>query len=325
MAGRIRVVVGGTIAGLCGLLFASPAAATFPGTNGRIAFSQADLIAPVGGETGDLSAHSQVFTIRPNGTGLQRLTHVASDQAAGNPDWAPNGNRIAYISNETGGFQIWVMRSDGSHQRQVTDDAGFESFSPSWSPDGEHILFSHCAEPLGFIASCDIATINVDGTGLQTIFSAGRWNNVHPVYSPDGQWIAFGSDKGGFQSAIWVMGANGSSPNRLTAAKLRAFWPDWSPDGERILFSDNCCLPHSNLWTVAPDGSDLNQVTDTPEGLDTAFGSYSPNGKRIVTFFSRGCADTCRHFFTMSANGSDLRKVVTGKSNTFLTDWGPGG
>ena len=327
MTVRIRAIAIGAMVGISGLLLlASETHATFPGSNGRIAFSQADLVPPIGGETGDLGAHSQVFTIRPNGNGLTRLTHVERNQAAGSPDWSPDGSRIAYMSNQTGGYQIWVMRADGSHQHQVTNDADFESFQPSWSPDGEHIVFSHCGEPLGFIASCDIALMDADGSNMQTLFSAGNWDNVRPEYSPDGQWITFGSDKGGLQSAVWVMKANGTMLDRLTAPKLRAFWPDWSPDGQRILFSDHCCLPHSNLWTVAPNGTGLTQLTHVPERLDMAFGSYSPAGNRIVTFYSRGCGNSpCEHFFTLDSGGSDFREVVTGKSNTFLTDWGPGG
>ena len=328
MTGRARALIACAAVGLIGLVSAATAQATFPGTNGRIAFSQGALTPPIGGEPGDLSEHSQVFTIGANGGGLTQLTHVAQDQGAGSPDWSPDGKRIVYESNQSGAFHVWVMNANGSAQTQLTHQSGFEDFQPSWSPDGKKILFSHCGEPFGpgFIVYCDIDVMNANGTHVKTLLSSGHWSNVRPNYSPDGKKIAFSSDRGGLQSAVWVMDADGSALKRLTAPSLRAFWPDWAPGGHRILFSDHCCLPHSNLWTVRPDGSGLTKLTDVAQQLDAAFASFSPNGQRIVTFFSQGCGDSpCQHFYTLHSDGTHFQRVVTGKPDTFLTDWGPGG
>ncbi len=325
---RGRVLIPVAVLALLGALVAAPAQATFSGSNGRIAFSQGDLVPPIGGESGDLGIRSQVFTINPNGSGLKQLTHVAAGKSAGSPDWSPDGERIVYESNQSGDFHIWVMNANGSGKTQLTHQSGFEDFQPSWSPDGKKILFSHCGEPFGpgFIVYCDIDVMNANGTHVKTLLSSGHWSNVRANYSPDGGRITFSSDRGGLASAVWVMKANGSGLERLTRPKLRAFWPDWAPSGHRILFSDNCCLPHSNLWTVRPDGSGTKKLTHVPQGVDAAFGSYSPNGRRVVTFFSRGCANSpCRHFSTLRSDGSHFDRVVTGKTNTFLTDWGPGG
>jgi Tol biopolymer transport system component len=328
MTARARALIACSAVGLICLLWAAAAQATFPGTNGRIAFSQGPLTPPIGNEPNDLSEHSQVFTIGAHGGGLAQLTHVASDQGAGSPDWSPDGSKIAYESNQSGEYHIWVMNANGSAQTQLTHQSGFEDFQPSWSPDGKKILFSHCGEPFGpgNIVYCDIDVMNANGTNVKTVLGSGHWTNVRPVYSPGGKRIAFNSDRGGLQSAVWVMNTDGSALKRLTAPSLRAFWPDWAPGGHRILFSDNCCLPHSNLWTVRPDGSGLTKLTDVAGQLDAAFASFSPNGQRIVTFFSQGCTNSpCQHFSTLHSDGTHFHRVVTGKPDTFLTDWGPGG
>jgi Tol biopolymer transport system component len=314
------------VAFVTALLAAAPAQATFPGTNGRIAFSQGFIFPPIGGEPGDTEAHSQVFTMGPTGNGLKQLTHVPPDRGAASPDWSPDGQRIVYQSNQTGSYQIWVMDANGANQTQLTDYSGFETFQPSWSPEGNHIVFSRCGEPTGFIAYCDVARIDAGGGGLVTLLHAGRWMNVKAAYSPDGQEIAFGSDKGGLQSAIWVMNADGTGPHRVTGPSLRAFWPDWSPSGDRILFVDNCCIPDSNLWTVGPDGSGLTELTDFVPGVEQGgFGGYSPNGRRIVMQNDRECRDSpCHDLYTMNALGGPLSRVVTGRADSNLFDWGPG-
>jgi Tol biopolymer transport system component len=282
--------------------------------NGRIAFSQWDLL-----PGGNLSGHSNVYTINPDGTGRRQLTHVGAARAAGAPDWSPGGDKIVYASNQTGDYRIWVMNADGSGQRRVADDPGFADLDPAWSPDGARILFSRCDDHLGFILTCDLEVMNAAGGGMRRL-AGGHWTYVRGQYSPDGRRIVVGADRGGFLSALWVMRADGTGLHRITQPSLEAFWPGWSPDGRRIVFTDNCCQGGSNIWTVRPDGTGLRELTHFSPPLQDGFASYSPDGRRIVLLFSGKC---CQFFSVMNADGSGLRSVRTGVPITFLTDWGP--
>jgi Tol biopolymer transport system component len=288
-------------------------AATAVAANGRIAFS------------GDPSVHSNVYTINPDGTGLRQLTHVSAAQAAGNPDWSPDGAKIVYISNQTGDYRIWVMKADGSAKRQLADDPGFADMNPAWSPDGKRILFSRCDDHVGFVLKCDLEMMNAAGGGMRRV-ADGNWTYVRGQYSPDGRRIVVGADRGGFLSALWVMRADGTGLHRITRPSLEAFWPGWSPDGRRIVFTDNCCQGGSNIWTVRPDGTGLRELTHFgPMPLQGGFASYSPDGRRIVLQYDGKCPvrGICQYFYVMNADGSGLHAVRTGVANTFLTDWGP--
>src|SRR6476469_5207487 len=79
--------------------------------NGRIAYSVGAILPDP-----DLSANSNVFTVRPDGTGRRQLTHLKAPTQAGDPNYSPNASHIAYVSNATGRFQVWLMRRDGTHK-----------------------------------------------------------------------------------------------------------------------------------------------------------------------------------------------------------------
>src|SRR5262252_10148594 len=203
---------------------AHPPSASAAAANGRIAFSQWDLL-----PGGNLSGHSNVYTINPDGTGRRQLTHVGAKQAAGAPDWSRDGTKIVYESNQTGNYRIWVMNADGSGQRRLTNDPGFMDLEPAWSPDGRNIVFSRCTEQPGG-TGCDLEVMTATGAGVRRL-ADDHWSWVHAEYSPDGRQIAVGADRGGFLSALWVMRANATGLHRITKPWLEAFWPEWSPDG----------------------------------------------------------------------------------------------
>jgi Tol biopolymer transport system component len=306
---------------------ASTVHATAAGSGGLIAFS-------TGFDGGDPSLTSQIFTIRPSGSGLRQLTHVPRGDHALNPGFSASGKRIAFESDLTGNFEVWVMNVDGSGQTQLTSDPTVQNFHPRWSPDGTRIAFTQCTFPFG-VAECHIAAMNANGSGI-TLLTSGHWADGDPCgsgipiggpeYSPDGSRITFDSNRGGFQSAVWVMDANGAGMRRLTAARLEAFSPDWSPQGTHIAFSSNACVVGSDVWVMQADGSAAHALTDIPSDHNGAFESYSPDGNRIVLVSDLRHPDgCCSDIFVMDASGSGLHPILTNQPTALLTDWGPSG
>jgi Tol biopolymer transport system component len=284
-----------------------------PPENGRIVYSVGPILPDP-----DLSGASQIWSVRPNGTHKRQLTHLTKPAQAGDPDVSPNGRRILFVSNKGGGaFQVWLMRIDGSHQRQIIDDPKHDAFIPRWAPDGEHLIFTRCMTPFGFI-QCTIAQAAVNGTGLHNV-TGGHWNDFSSAYSPSGSTIAFSGDRNGFVSAIFRVSAAGGRPHRLTAPTIEAFWPDYRPDGRRILFGDNNDRPHTNTWTMNPDGSHVRQLSHfTDPDSNFGFARFAPSGRKVVAGYTDGSGKNW--VATLNADGSGLHKVVR-TDNLTLVDW----
>jgi Tol biopolymer transport system component len=213
--------------------------------------------------------------------------------------------------------RIWVMNRDGSHQHQLTNDPSYFDADPSWSPDGHHIVFSRCSN---FFFTCDIDVMRADGTHIRTLI-AGHWHHGTPAYSPDGSLIAFSSDKGGYDTRVWVARSDGSHPRPITPPALFGSGVNWAPDGSGIFFTGHA-FDNGRLWSVKPDGGALHQFTRLP----TYSGGYSPDQRKIVAVadFISGCR--CIGLVLLNRDGTILRPVVTSERvpniGGFNVDWG---
>lgn len=134
-----------------------------------------------------------------------------------------------------------VVNADGSDPVVVPNTQ--QGNAPSWSPDGERLLFTSDRS-----GNDSIYVVDVDGSNLRRLTDNGHHND-NAVWSPDGQRIAFSSDRDG-QNDIFVMDGDGNYQQNLTReSHLWADIPGWSADGSRIIFhgSDRS---ESVLWPL---------------------------------------------------------------------------
>jgi TolB protein len=124
-----------------------------------------------------------------------------------------------------------------------------------------------------------IYTVPSSGGAPERIVHTGGYN-MYPVWSPDGNQLAFASDLGGDHD-IWVMSASGGDARRLTFAEGWESYPRWSPDGSRIAFGSDATL---EIHAVLVSTGEVEQLTF---GQATC-PSWSPDGRSIAFSSTRG-------------------------------------
>jgi TolB protein len=258
-----------------------------------------------------------IATMRPDGSGVKQLTHFGVGKLSLDPDWSPDGRRIVfslYPSNPLGHTQIWVVNANGTRTEHLLTSR-FVDQSPSYSPDGSHIIFSRCR--LDFSA-CTLVRMHADGSDSDLLLPMHTGNYASdPEYSPDGR-VVFRGDRNGNQDDVYVMRANGTSIHRITPASGSSERPGWSPDGRHVIFTKDCCA----IWEIRGDGTHPVALTTPKNGRNdfTGADSYSPSGHRIV--FERDSSDFSSYFsiWVMDANGTDQHKI--GPPRSMTPTWG---
>ncbi|PWU23208.1 MAG: hypothetical protein C5B48_09020 [Candidatus Rokuibacteriota bacterium] len=270
------------------VLAAPPASATFPGGNGKIAFT---------GPNG-------IYVMNSDGSD-QTLLGDGRD-----PAWSPDGQKIAFVSDRDGNAEIYVMNADGTGVTRLTDDPGSER-EPAWSPDGQKLVFGRVAP-----FDSDLWTMNADGTGQVRLTPQRPNSEYHPRWSPDGNWIAFSRDIGGGTLGVFTIHPDGTGQSQLTSPTQVAAGPDWSPDGFLISYVVSSGA-QAGLWTMAPDGSDQARLSYLVPG-DPA---WSPDGTQFVgvRYDMATGSDQIANF---GYNGQ-VPQTLASEGNNSRPDWQP--
>jgi TolB protein len=288
------------------------ASAVVPGGNGMIAF------------TSDRTGQQEIYTTKPDGSGLRQLTHSEAGIETSHPAWSPDGEWVVFNRDNHVGVDLWLIDRAGHREHQLTH-LDSVSAEPAWAPDGSRIVFQHVDDTTGMQ---DLYTIKPDGTGLTRITNTPDADEVLASYSPDGKSLAYGyiTQSGtATLSHVRVSDAAGGNGHDITPDAINGGRPGWSPDGKHIVFSSNNngeIGVEQSLYTIDPDGSNLQLVLRGLAGsAGDTFPSYSPNGRSIT--FTAGSTSGAADIFVMRADGTGVRDITphTGGSGEADSDW----
>ena len=176
---------------------------------------------------------------------------IASTQGDIEPQFSPDGEKIAFGSNRSGNEELWVCDSEGHNPVQLTTFGGPGAGCPRWSPDGRWIAFDNSKA-----GNSDIYIISADG-GPPRRLTAGPSNNMRPSWSRDARWIYFGSNRSG-DLQIWKQPAQGGTAVQVTKSGGEEAFE--SGDGKFVYWAKPR-VP--GIWRMPVQGGDETRVVES--------------------------------------------------------------
>jgi Tol biopolymer transport system component len=266
-------------AGWVMLVAPSPAGATYPGEPGRVAYTERQD--RVGG-----GSFTEIHTMNPDGSDRRRVTF------------------------DGGSFVKRVMGPDGSEDDPYVNLYTW-SATPRWSPDGSMLAFLHYAPD-------DTTQVQiVDSSSGHVEVLLADWNGTMLSWSPDGQKIAYGDDRG-----VWVADTSGANAT-LVASPSLGLPPsgpgtpstirevEWSPDGKRLGFIEwtggGLVAGTEYVSVIDVDGSDRqsNVCQSRPDTWTFTLG-WAPDGSTVL------CDDRTRELISVEPDGTNLVVLTAG-------------
>lgn len=231
---------------------------------------------------------------------------------------SPDGQYFIYVSPVNGQQNIFMVRVDTGEITQLTNNTNMQIESPSWSPDGEQIVFD--GEPVqnGTLVRSglsEIYTVNRDGTN-QYRLTQNNADEFEPKWSPDGQQIAFISDRDGHDE-IYVMKPDRSDQRSLTFNDIDNQLTDWPPDSHFLLFI-RYITGKSTIYTLNTATGEQNNLTKN--NANNYFPVWSPDGQKIA-FVSDQTSDI--EIYVMNPDGSSQYQLMNSPVSTYSPQWSP--
>ena len=225
-------------------------------------------------------SQTRVFVSNADGTAERPILN--SDSLDYNPVWSPDGQSIVFTSERNGSADLYRVRLDGSGLQRLTAHPAYDD-QADFSPDGRKLVFvSTRADGATDLWVRDLST------NQERPLTSGRGGDFRPAWSPDGNWIAFSSDRGtkvqrdgGGQwwvhlqlADIYIVRPDGSAMKRLTNSANFCGGPRWSRDSRHVI---GYCLSAEETFAYR------SQSESTDEALRTMGRAPLRGNTRLVS------------------------------------------
>lgn len=216
----------------------SPVSVVIPGDRPKLRPRQVDAadlltsgnISP-SGKRATFEARGDIWTIPAKEGSPRRLARTAGI-AERDPQWSPDGRWIAYLSDATGEYELYVTQSDGkSDPRQLTKDGNCFRYLAGWSPDSKYVVFT---DKTGAAYLCTVET------GATRLIDTEPWaDRIRPNWSRDSKWIVYTLNGDNRNSAIWLFNVETGEKHQVTSGMFNDTWPTFDRKGDFLYFASN--------------------------------------------------------------------------------------
>jgi Tol biopolymer transport system component len=238
----------------------------------------------------EVSGVVDLWAIPTGGGAWRRVTDGPARERHPNPG---PGGRLAFASDTTGWFNLFVREADG-RVTTVTEERT-DIHESAWGPDGTTLYVTRrSAEAL--------LAVPFAGGAVDTLLPA-RGRNAHPSWSPDGSEVAFHSDIEA-QDDIWRLQVDDGAAGPVTASLSDDTDPDWSPASGQILFTSRRS-GNADVWVMDPSGIEYENLSNDP--AEDREARWFPDGRSVV-FVSERLGKT--DLWVVDRTGGEPRRVT---------------
>lgn len=211
--------------------------------------------------------------------GLGCITAQGQVQQAIAPMWSPDGGRIAFSSNRTGNWEIYVVDLATGVVDRITHDPATD-LSPAWSPEGTHLVFESDRD-----GDHELFRVEVETGEVTQLTHFDETRDGRPQFTPDGRSLYFHSMRGPrvgrYDTDIYVMSLDRPQIVRLVDGVGGDSYAAWHPSGDVVLFGSNRDGPWE-IYRISTTGGGREKLVATTGDNAANYPSFAPDGTRFV-------------------------------------------
>jgi tricorn protease len=183
------------------------------------------------GKRAVFGARGEVFTVPAENGEARNITRTPASRET-DATWSPDGRWIAYLSDRTGEYELWMRKSDGSgEERRITTDGDTYRLPPLWSPDSKKLAFGD--------ENYRLRWVDVDSGKVVDADRSTRGEIADYRWSPDSRWLTYTKPGANKLSSIWVYSLEQGKAQQLTSGFTNDLEPVFDPQGRYLYFFSN--------------------------------------------------------------------------------------